>query len=200
VPRRINKSDYQHGHEQSGLSLLIFLDKSQITNPFSLNSSQNTPTCIHWSLNRNNSCIHKSVEQIISHQNSHLAFHENFQRAQAFWLPCIHQRLDTYESLALTTSAWPSCWRSERNCNNLAKFLKKNSSLHSSKQLSTTLCHFPVCLSLSPICIANDLVWTFPLSAHHRLLSSCHLPSFHLPSSIELHPSASLALPLPCTP
>jgi hypothetical protein len=49
VPRRINKSDHQHGHEQSGLSLLIFLDKSQITNPFPLNSSHDTPTCIHWS-------------------------------------------------------------------------------------------------------------------------------------------------------
>ncbi len=36
--------------------------------------------------------------------------------------------------------------------------------------------------------------------AHHRRLSSCRLLSFHLPSSIELHPSASLAPPLPCTP
>jgi len=43
------------------------------------------------------------AEQTIRNHSSHLSFHENFERAQAFWLPCIHQRSDTYESLTLTT-------------------------------------------------------------------------------------------------
>ncbi len=110
---------------------------------------------------------------------------------------------DTTLSWVLLRATWPSCWRSGKITTTSQVLLKKINSLQLKTAQKSALYSALSPLvhpSLSPICLTYDLLWTFPLSAHHGLLSSCRLSSFHLPSSIELHPSASLAPPLPCTP
>jgi len=86
-------------------SLLIFWDKPLFLTPFSPNSSQNISICIHWSLDRNNSCTHRSAEQKNRIQNLHLAIHKNLQRAQYFWLQSIHQKSNINTGLAFEDRA-----------------------------------------------------------------------------------------------
>jgi len=62
VTRRNNKLDSQNGSKQSGLPSDL-PSQTILFDPFSPNSSQNISTCIHWSLNKNNSYTHKSAEQ-----------------------------------------------------------------------------------------------------------------------------------------
>ncbi len=179
-----------------------------MANPFSLDSSQNAPTCIHRSLNRNSSCVHTSAEQTNRNHSSHLAIHENFQTAQAFWLPCIHPKSDTYESSTFTTLLGQVCWRSRRNCNNLATFSKTKTALytasnssrqlstsspHRSEQLSTALYYFQVHPPPSPIYLPDGPVWILRLpsitSPRPPVLA---LPSFLPPPLINRAPSLSI--------
>jgi len=110
--------------------------------------------------------IHRQSRQseITAHT---LPFMKNFQRAQAFWLPCIQQKLNTSTSLTLVTLLGQVCWRSERNCDNLTKFSKMKIALHTalnrSRQLSTTI--FQLKNSSLPLSITSKSVILSPPSA-----------------------------------
>jgi len=96
VTRRNNKLDYQYGPEQNGLCSDLL---RQTTNHWPFLSKPITEySYLHSLILEQKQLMHPQIGRI---QNLHLAFHENLQRAQAFWLQCIHQRLNTYEGLAL---------------------------------------------------------------------------------------------------